>query len=321
MIPKGKDAGKRLFFSDYQVGEGQAEQTFVFVHGNPESSYTFRHIRDALLATKRNFRLVAMDHIGFGLSDRATYEMIDMHHAENLRQLVQYLNLKQVSLVAHDWGGPIGIGAFLSESNRVDRLVVMNTTVFPMPNDGMTYANYPITWFSWCKTAERIPDKLWGGLAAYVVSHAKPQGTIRFLTKTAEYVAKHASHQIPKNTSEYVWSQMLRDDMNARSSKRNVRQTPVWGHGYSYVDKQHGKQSNHDFFKMIQTCLPREWGPKGRRIPVIGHFGQWDPCGKESVIAQWLDALPQMQGNLYRYPDVGHFVEESKGEEIAASLL
>lgn len=320
-IPSGYDQGKTLFYSDYIIGDKPPESTIIFVHGNPESSYTFRHIRDELIASHKNIRLISLDHIGFGISDKATFEMVDMHHASNLLQLVQYLDLQNVTLVIHDWGGPIGIGAFVHEPTRIRNLLVMNTTVFPMPNDGITYANYPVGWFPWSKTPKLIPNSLWGGVSGYVVSHAKPQSSFIFLANVCKYMLLHCFKRIPVNTPEYVWSQMLRDPMNALSSKRNVLQTRYWGHGYTYDDSTYGLQDNHDFYDKIQSVLPEAWGPNGQNINVCGYFGQWDPCGKNSVIEQWHNALPQMKENTHVFPDIGHFIEEYKGTEIAKSIL
>lgn len=321
-IPDGYDAGKTLFYSDHVIGDQPPENTVLFVHGNPESSYTFRHIRDELIASQASLRLVAMDHIGFGVSDRATFEMVDMHHSANLLQLIRHLDLHNVTLVVHDWGGPIGIGACIQEPARVKHLVVLNTTVFPMPGDDITYTNYPISWCPWSKTPSLVPGALWGGVSAYVVSHTgQPQRTFRFLSNIVKYMLLHGLRQIPENTPEYVWSQMLRDPMNAKSSKRNVSQTPVWGHGYSYMDRVHGQQDNHVFYEMIQSSLPAAWGPQGQNIKVCGFFGQWDACGKGSVIRQWHKALPQMKAHTYAYPGVGHFIEEYKGPEIAEAIL
>lgn len=317
VIPDGKDAGKTMFFSDHQVGEGDPQATILFVHGNPESSYTYRHIRDALIDSKKSMRIVMMDHIGFGLSDQATFEMVDMHHSANLLQLVQHLDLRDVSLVVHDWGGPIGIGALSQEPERVKNLLVMNTTIFPMPSEGFTYANYPISWMPWAMTPKIVPDFLWGGVAGYVVSHAAPQGTVKFLANVAKFLGLFGARLIKKHTAEYVWSEQLRSTMNAKSSKRNVRQTPFWGHGYSYTDATHGVQDNRDYYKAMQAVVPEAWA----NIEVSGHFGQWDPCGKDEVIEQWLAALPKMADNLFKYPEVGHFVEEYKGPEMAASIL
>lgn len=52
-----------------------------------------------------------------------------------------------------------------------------------------------------------------------------------------------------------VWLQQFRSKMNVRSSKRQVRQTPVWGHGYSYLDPQKGEQNNRPFYRMIQQRI------------------------------------------------------------------
>ncbi len=295
--------------------------TVLFVHGNPESSYTFRKIRDALIATGEPLRLVAVDHIGLGLSDQADFEMVDFHHAANVLQLVRHLDLHDVTLAVHDWGGPIGVGALLQDPQRVNGLLVMNTTVFPMPSDGYTYRNYPFPWLPWAATPALIPNAAWGGVAAAVVCHAHPQRTVPFTRVVAPWLVRHLRGTIPTGTPEHVFAQMLRSRANARSSKRNVRQTPVWGHGYRYTDARHGVQDNHAFYARIRDSISEAWGPTGRNIPVCGFFGQWDPCCKESVIGQWHQALPQSKEATHRFPDVGHFIEEYKAPEIAAALL
>lgn len=321
-IPEGLDAGKALFYYDHATVPGETPQaTVLFVHGNPECSYTYRHIRDALIASGQPLRIVAMDHIGLGLSSQSDFEMVDMHHATHVTQLVRHLDLRNITLVVHDWGGPIGIGALMGEAERVDGLLVMNTTVFPMPSDGYTYKTYPFPWLPWYQTPNLIPDALWGGLAAAVVCHAQPQGTLSFLGTTAKWLSRHAAKSIDENSPEYVFSQMTRSSANAKSSKRNVRQTPFWGHGYSYHDERHGTQDNHAFYQDIQGSISKAWGPSGRNIPVCGYFGQWDACGKDSVIAQWHKALPQMAEETHRFPNIGHFIEEYKGAEMAASIL
>ncbi len=320
-LETGFDKGKKLFYSDYTIGEGTPEATVVFVHGNPESSYTYRHIRDALINSGQSMRIIAMDHIGFGLSDQATFEMVEMHHANNLLQLIQHLNLNEVTLAVHDWGGPIGVGAFIQESWRVRNIVVMNSTVFPMPSDGFTYENYPVSWLPWCQTPKIMPDKLWAGVAAYVVSHSGPQSSFKFILNTSKYTFLHAFGLLKEGTPEHVWSQSLKTRANARSSKRMVRQTPVWGHGYTYMDKQHGRQDNHSFYEFMQNNIPASWGGENSKVKVAGFFGRWDACGKDSIIKQWQTALPNMKNETHTFPDVGHFIEEQKGPEIAQAIL
>lgn len=101
-----------MFYSDIQISpdegeeeaEGEPDYTLLFVHGNPENSYTYRHIREHLAKPNKSLRLISPDHIGFGLSDQCDFEMAEMHHAENLAQLVRHLDLQRVFLVVHDWG-------------------------------------------------------------------------------------------------------------------------------------------------------------------------------------------------------------------------
>lgn len=320
-IPSGKDAGKKLFYYDYIIGEGEPQATVFFVHGNPECSYTYRHIRDALIQSQAPIRLIAVDHIGYGLSDRADFEMVEIHHAENLRQLVTHLDLNDLTLVIHDWGGPIGVQSFTPEPQRVKNLLLMNTTIFPMPPDGFTYLNYPVSWLPWSVAPKLIPNGLWGGVAAYVVPHAKPQTTFKFLGNTLLYALRHGLKLFKLGTPEYVFSQMLRSRANVKSSKRLVLQTPVWGTGWEYHDPRYGPQDNRPAYKTMQEMVRRNWGRGGQNIKATACFGRWDACGKPSVEQQWRDTLPQLEGHVHSFDDIGHFIEEYKGPEMARSIL
>jgi haloalkane dehalogenase len=98
------------------------------VHGNPTWSFFWRAPLRALTATHR---CVAPDHVGMGLSDKpARYEYRLARHVANLVRLVRALDLRRVTLVAHDWGGPIGLGALFAERERFERVVLANTACF-----------------------------------------------------------------------------------------------------------------------------------------------------------------------------------------------
>lgn len=317
VLERGPDAGKKLFFTDHVYGEGEPQHTVVFVHGNPESSYTWRHvIRHLVHQPKSAIRVIAMDHIGFGLSDQADFEMVDMHHAANLRELIGALDLQDVTLVVHDWGGPIGIGAFLEEPGRVSKLVVVNSTVFPIPGDGMTYTNYPLPrGFAWADMPNRVPARLWGAHAAFAI-RAMPEGRVALALRYLSYVSSRSLLPMAMlDPEERVWIQQFRPSMNARSSKRMVRQTPVWGHGYRYTDARHGEQDNHAFYQRIQQRIGKDW----KDIHARGVFGDWDPLAKASVRKQWSDALPQMQIRLLA--GMSHFVEEHESTPIVDAIL
>ena len=87
-----------------------------------------------------------------------------------------------------------------------------------------------------------------------------------------------------------------------RSSKRNVRQTPVWGYGYRYEDAYHGVQDNHAFYTDMQRDITRLWGLDGQNISTCGYLGQSDACGKDSVFAQWQSAASGKAGPEQDHP-------------------
>ncbi len=97
----------------------------VLVHGTPTWSFLYRHFVTALSG---HYRLIVPDHLGFGLSDKPTgFSLTPRAHAEHLAALLEHLELKDYTLVVHDYGGPIGLGAALERPERVRALVVMNT--------------------------------------------------------------------------------------------------------------------------------------------------------------------------------------------------
>lgn len=113
--------GTRLHYID--VGQGPA---VVLVHGNPLSSFSFRHQIAALSA---RFRVIAPDLPGFGKSQAITEGPVFQQHARTLRALLDHLDLGTIRLLGHDWGGPIGLGAMADQLDRVRQLVLVNTTL------------------------------------------------------------------------------------------------------------------------------------------------------------------------------------------------
>ncbi|HLA86062.1 MAG TPA: alpha/beta fold hydrolase [Thermoguttaceae bacterium] len=102
----------------------------LMVHGNPTWSFYFR---DLVLALRNRYRVIVPDHIGLGLSDKPAlgeYSFRLARRCDDLRALVERLDLKDVSLVAHDWGGAIGMGAAVDAPERFKRFVLMNTAAF-----------------------------------------------------------------------------------------------------------------------------------------------------------------------------------------------
>ncbi len=109
------------------VDEGKGP-VIVMVHGNPTWSFYFRKL---IFLLSRNHRVVAIDHMGCGFSDKPQdYSYTLKQHIENLDILLNSLEIKRFSLIVHDWGGPIGIGCGIKRMEELEKIVVMNSAAF-----------------------------------------------------------------------------------------------------------------------------------------------------------------------------------------------
>ena len=120
--------GRRVHYID----EGEGE-TLLFIHGTPSWSFEWRECIRALSGTHR---CIAVDHLGFGLSDRPRdFDYSPESHARVLRDVVTRLGLSDITLVVHDFGGPIGLPLALDEPSLVRRLVLLNTWMWSFEED------------------------------------------------------------------------------------------------------------------------------------------------------------------------------------------
>ena len=116
----------------HYIDQGSRESDVILMmHGNPTWSFYWRHLVSGL---SDQYRTIAIDHIGCGLSDKpADYNYCLQQHIDNACELVERLDLTNVTLMAHDWGGSIGMGTLLKLKERFSRIVLFNTAAFPPP--------------------------------------------------------------------------------------------------------------------------------------------------------------------------------------------
>jgi pimeloyl-ACP methyl ester carboxylesterase len=108
----------------HYLDEGRGRPVLL-VHGTPTWSFEWRHLIPGL---SQDHRVIAPDHLGFGLSERpAGFGYRPEDHAANLAAFVDRLGLDDLTLVVHDYGGPIALPLALDGSRRVSRLVVLNS--------------------------------------------------------------------------------------------------------------------------------------------------------------------------------------------------
>ncbi len=145
--PHGLDVvGGRLSYVD--EGDGAP---IVMVHGTPTWSFLYRHVIREL---STRYRCVAPDHLGFGLSERpAGWSYRPEDQARNLARLIDALRLKDLTLMVHDYGGPIGLAYALDHPENVRRLVLFNTWMWSFAGD---------------RSVERVARILGGKLGRYL---------------------------------------------------------------------------------------------------------------------------------------------------------
>ena len=119
----------------HYIDEGSGPLLFM-LHGNPTWSFLYRRL---VLALRGEFRCVALDLPGFGLSDAPPgFGFRPDEQAAVVSRFLEALDLRDATLVAHDWGGSIGLSAAMS-TGRVSRLCLGNSWAWPV-NDDMHFA-------------------------------------------------------------------------------------------------------------------------------------------------------------------------------------
>lgn len=142
-------------FRMHYVDEGEGEP-IVCLHGEPTWGYLYRRFIPPL---SKRYRVIVPDHMGFGKSETpANKEYTLATHVENLEALLLELDLREITLVLHDWGGPIGGGFALRHLDRVKRLFLMNTVVplgLPIEAELLPKATAQSKWFQWAVKANK----------------------------------------------------------------------------------------------------------------------------------------------------------------------
>jgi haloalkane dehalogenase len=134
----------------HYIDEGQGE-IILCLHGEPSWSYLYRKMIPSL---SRDYRVMAMDFVGFGRSDKFTEraEYSFQMHYNTLVGFINALDLRDITLVVQDWGGLIGLPVAAALPDRFARLVIMNTGL-PTGDERMSEG-----FKAWRNFAAQVPD-------------------------------------------------------------------------------------------------------------------------------------------------------------------
>ncbi|MNK01146.1 Haloalkane dehalogenase [compost metagenome] len=117
--------GQQISFLDQGTGEA-----ILIVHGTPTNSSEYQEIIEEL---SRNYRCVAIDHLGFGQSEKPEGGDYSIQaHQDRLIALLKHLNLKTFHLVVHDFGGVIGLPLTRNADFKIKSVTMLNSWLWPL---------------------------------------------------------------------------------------------------------------------------------------------------------------------------------------------
>ncbi|MDO4571351.1 MAG: alpha/beta fold hydrolase [Planctomycetia bacterium] len=246
----------------------------LMVHGNPTWSFYWRNLIDAF---KGNYRVVAPDHIGCGLSampSKKEYPFTLQRRIDDLVELILKLDLKDITLIAHDWGGAIGLGAAQRVPERFARFVLCNTGAF-------RFNRCP-----WRIRVCRVP--IFGDIAIKGFN-AFARGAVRMATCRRERMTREVRGGLlaPYNS----WR-------NRTATHEFVRDIPL-----------SKKDRSYETLVRIENDLA-----KFRNHPVCLIWGMKDWCFTPEFMERFQYFFPQAE--IYPFNDAGHYVVEDAFERM-----
>ncbi len=266
----------------HHLDEGNADAPVVLMlHGNPTWSYLYRHMVRPVV--EAGCRVIAPDMIGFGRSDkpveRSAYDFD--RFVFWMRRFVEALNLRRVTLVCQDWGGPIGLRVLAELPERFDAVFATNTLLQNCDPPPLGVANWPgeviQAWIDTCRESSDLPvPEL---IARVCVTRPSPQVL--------------AAYDAPFPDARY---------------KAGILEITC---GIPVAEGDRGLEANRAVWRMLE-----HW-----RRPFLTAFSDNDPAtvAWEEVFQRRV-AGAKGQAHV-RIPRAGHFVQEEQGVSLAAVLL
>ncbi len=272
-------------FRMHYVDEGSGPDTLLLLHGEPTWSYLFRQ---QIQVWAKHYRVIAVDHMGFGKSatpqDR-TYWLQD--HIDNLERFVLGLDLRDLTLVMHDFGGPVGMGLASRHPERIKRIVSV---------DGPTPAGQPdlierVTanvadspWFQWILKAEKegVLEQVLGQLDYNILSTLKLNGFER---------------------NEIITDTWLRAYRAPFPTPAHAAGGIGWAKGFATGAHKFEQPDAATKAELAKKPALAIWGDADRTLHAV-HF-----------LPLFSQAFPN--GRVHRLPGVGHYSLEDAPEEVA----
>ena len=263
-------------FKYHYVDEG-AGSPVIMVHGNPTWSFYYRQLIQAL---SHQYRAIAVDHIGCGLSDKPTqdqYEYTLDRRVNDLERFISRLELKdKITLVLHDWGGMIGMAYALRHLDRMDKIILLNTAAFFPPRD------------------RPLPFRL------KLIRHLKPFANVAVLGFNA-FARSALFMATAKGLPDDVRSGLL--------APYNCRQNRIATLKFVEDIPLKPTDPSYETVKAVQNELHRL-----RNLPMLICWGMKDFVFTRAYLDEWRHRFPD--AHVHTFEDAGHYVLEDAAETV-----
>ncbi len=276
--------GLRLHYVDERPKNNPDAEPIVMLHGNPTWSYLYRNFVPPLLDA--GYRCVVPDHMGYGKSEKSIDrgEFLLKRKIEYFTEVMDQLDLRDITLVMQDWGGGIGLGYAVEHADRIKRLIIMSTWAFVFPEDVPEEGIPPL--LAMCRRPE-IGETM---LLAYnvFVEGFLPLAIVRKEKITPQLLDAYRA-PFP--------------DYNSRIPTMAIQDVPLRKDQPSYATMQ-AIQEKLGVLN-LPTCLI--WGEDDHVFP------------PDNVLPVWQGLYPHSETHMI--PRAGHFLQEDAPDEICDVII
>jgi len=251
----------------------------VMLHGNPTWSFMYR---DFVKELRDDYRCVVPDYLGFGLSDKPSdWTYLPRDHADKVSSLIEHLGLRDVTLVMHDYGGPIGTRYAVENPENVAALAPMNT-------------------FAW-RLDDRLRARAFSATVGGPVGRALIDETNLFATGVMRL-----------GFGDRRWLPAGRDELPRRLHRQYT--TPL-----AKPSDRKGTWTFPRELTRSSGWFEDTWRRSDALADTPGFvaWGTKDPAFGTEDARRWVDALGETR--YLRY-EASHYLPEQRGEDIAPRL-
>jgi len=274
---KGKKNQIEMHYIDAGPRDGPI---LLMFHGNPTWSFLYHKMIKAL---EHKFRCIAVDYPGFGLSlePRAElgYDYTPEHHALVLSSFVEALDLRDITPIVQDWGGPIGLSVARRHPDRIKALVIGSTWAWPMAHR----FSYMMPFFS--------------------LLVGNPLMT--FLCQTFNVMLRFF-------TSMFL--SITKDELEMYNAPWDTRNVERWSRGKTSLFARYILYEG--FLTELKDDLLKD--SKLRNVPVLFFYGEKDIAfGLGEMEEFQANFFTHRDSKIVHFPNAGHFWQQDVGEKAA----